>query len=84
MVVRTRINGCSAMASGGRPAALHVTDDTARHLRYTSRAKREADDSLSHRPATRADSDAASLFLWRILREIADPIRKVPPHNAWL
>ena len=64
--------------------ALHVTDDTARHLRYTSRAKREADDSLSHRPATRADSDAASLFLWRILREIADPIRKVPPHNAWL
>jgi hypothetical protein len=36
-------------ASGGRPAALHVTDDTARHLRYTSRAKREADVSLSHR-----------------------------------
>src|SRR6267142_2431764 len=36
-------------ASGGRPAALHVTDDTARHLRYTSRAKREADDLLSHR-----------------------------------
>src|SRR3981189_2577475 len=33
----------------GRPAALHVTDDTARHLRYTSRAKREADVSLSHR-----------------------------------
>src|ERR1700675_1419230 len=31
------------------PAALHVTDDTARHLRYTSRAKREADVSLSHR-----------------------------------
>ena len=29
--------------------ALHVTDDTARHLRYTSRAKREADVSLSHR-----------------------------------
>src|SRR5258708_7359811 len=38
-----------ARASGGRPAALHVTDDTARHLRYTSRAKREADVSLSHR-----------------------------------
>src|SRR5712672_351224 len=36
-------------ANGGRPAALHVTDDTARHLRYTSRAKREADVSLSHR-----------------------------------
>ena len=36
------------MASGGRPAALHVTDDTGRHLRYTSRAKREADVSLSH------------------------------------
>src|SRR6267154_4352671 len=36
-------------ASGGRPAALHVTDDTGRHLRYTSRAKREADVSLSHR-----------------------------------
>ena len=31
------------------PAALHVTDDTARHLRYTSHAKREADVSLSHR-----------------------------------
>src|SRR5258705_12466185 len=31
------------------PAALHVTDETARHLRYTSRAKREADVSLSHR-----------------------------------
>jgi hypothetical protein len=30
-------------ASGGRPAALNVTDDTTRHLRYTSRAKREAD-----------------------------------------
>jgi hypothetical protein len=29
--------------------ALHVTDDTGRHLRYTSRAKREADVSLSHR-----------------------------------
>src|SRR5882757_1792332 len=29
--------------------ALRVTDDTARHLRYTSRAKREADVSLSHR-----------------------------------
>ena len=28
--------------------ALRVTDDTARHLRYTSRAKREADVSLSH------------------------------------
>src|SRR3981189_619530 len=38
-----------ARASGVRPAALHVTDDTARHLRYTSRAKREADVSLSHR-----------------------------------
>ena len=37
------------MASGGKPAALHVTDETARHLRYTSRAKREADVSLSHR-----------------------------------
>jgi hypothetical protein len=37
-------------ASGGRAAALHVTDDTARHLRYTSRAKREADvaHSLHH------------------------------------
>jgi hypothetical protein len=22
--------------------------------------------------------------VWRILREIADPIRKVPPHGAWL
>src|SRR3981189_556986 len=38
-----------ARASGVRPAALHVTDDTGRHLRYTSRAKREADVSLSHR-----------------------------------
>src|SRR5258705_2131422 len=40
-----------ARASGVRrvrPAALHVTDDTGRHLRYTSRAKREADVSLSH------------------------------------
>src|SRR6266853_2026099 len=35
--------------SGGRPAALRVTDDTARHLRYTSRPKREGDVSLSHR-----------------------------------
>src|SRR5260370_28612001 len=39
----------TGLASGGRPAALRVTDDTARHLRYTSRAKREADASLSHR-----------------------------------
>src|SRR5258705_6674955 len=39
----------SAKTPRGRPAALHVTDDTARHLRYTSRAKREADVSLSHR-----------------------------------
>src|SRR6267154_2508773 len=39
----------SAKAPRGRPAALHVTDDTARHLRYTSRAEREADVSLSHR-----------------------------------
>ena len=39
----------TGLASGGMPAALHVTDDTARHLRYTSRAKREADVSLSHR-----------------------------------
>jgi hypothetical protein len=22
--------------------------------------------------------------VYRILREIAEPIRKVPPHNAWL
>jgi len=29
--------------------ALHVTDDTARHMRYASRAKRDADVSLSHR-----------------------------------
>src|SRR3979490_3623609 len=50
------IRGCGSpsapswqRASGGRPAALHVTDDTGRHLRYTSRAKREADVSLSHR-----------------------------------
>src|SRR5260370_25053289 len=50
------IRGCGSpsppswqRASGGRPAALHVTDDTAPHLRYTSRAKREADVSLSHR-----------------------------------
>src|SRR5258708_3743438 len=39
----------SATTPRGRPAALHVTDDTARHLRYPSRAKREADVSLSHR-----------------------------------
>src|SRR5882757_6975068 len=39
----------TGLASGGMPAALHVTDETARHLRYTSRAKREADVSLSHR-----------------------------------
>ena len=51
-----RCSGCGSplapswqRASGGRPVALHVTDDTARHLRYTSRAKREADVSLSHR-----------------------------------
>src|SRR5258707_8839609 len=51
-----RCSGCGSpsapswqRASGGRPAALRVTDDTARHLRYTSRAKREADVSLSHR-----------------------------------
>src|SRR5258708_17161638 len=39
----------TGLASGGMPAALRVTDETARHLRYTSRAKREADVSLSHR-----------------------------------
>ena len=47
-------------ASGGRAAALHVTDDTARHLRYTSRAKREADVSLSHR-CTMAHHDATDV-----------------------
>src|SRR5882757_775386 len=45
----TGVRGWRPRASGGRPASLHVTDDTARHLRYTSRAKREADDLLSHR-----------------------------------
>src|SRR5258707_644037 len=45
----TGVRGWRPRASGGRPAALHVTDDTACHLRYTSRAKREADVSLSHR-----------------------------------
>ena len=39
---------------------LHVTDDTARHLRYTSRAKREADVSLSHR-CTMEHHDATGL-----------------------
>ena len=38
-----------ASASNSLTRDAHVTDDTARHLRYTSRAKREADVSLSHR-----------------------------------
>ena len=38
-----------AKTASAEGRALHVTDDTARHLRYTSRAKREADVSLSHR-----------------------------------
>jgi len=50
----------TGLASGGRPAALRVTDDTARHLRYTSRAKREADVSLSHR-CTMEHHDATGL-----------------------
>ena len=37
-----------ASASNSLTRDAHVTDDTARHLRYTSRAKREADVSLSH------------------------------------
>src|SRR5882757_10168964 len=53
-------------ASGGRPAALHVTDDTARHLRYTSRAKREADVSLSHRcTMEHHDATGVSPTCWR-------------------
>src|SRR5258705_9625057 len=39
-----------ASASNSLTRDAHVTDDTARHLRYTSRAKREADVSLSHSP----------------------------------
>ena len=38
-----------AKTASAEGRALHVTDDTAHHLRYTSRAKREADVSLSHR-----------------------------------
>src|ERR1700704_3486918 len=55
-------------ASGGRPAALHVTDDTARHLRYASRAKREADVSLSHLApwSTTMASSATRWVRWRI------------------
>src|SRR3977135_4179162 len=57
----------SGRASGGRPAALHVTDDTARHMRYASRAKREADVSLSHLApwSTTMASSATRWVRWR-------------------
>src|SRR4030081_1796290 len=41
------VGWCNGATARRRPISLtrdaHVTDDTARHLRYTSRAKREAD-----------------------------------------
>jgi hypothetical protein len=41
----------------------------------------------THRPR-RGGGPLPTLWLYgglhRVLRQIADPIRKVPPHNAWL
>src|SRR5712671_5088513 len=64
-------------ASGGRPAALHVTDDTARHLRYTSRAKREADVSLSHR-CTMEHHDATGVTTPR------QTVKASPHRHKWM
>src|SRR5258708_7111464 len=66
-----------ARASGGRPAALHVTDDTGRHLRYTSRAKREADVSLSHR-CTMEHHDATGVTTPR------QTVKASPHRHKWM
>jgi len=52
-------------ASGGRPAALHVTDDTARHLRYTSRTTPLVTCVTRHAQNAKPTSRCRTVAPWR-------------------
>src|SRR5258705_416866 len=71
-------------ASGGRPAALHVTDDTGRHLRYTSRAKREADVSLSHRCTMEHPVAPWSTTMRRVFHPETNGVKASPHRDKWM
>src|SRR3981189_3252806 len=66
-----------ASASNSLTRDAHVTDDTARHLRYTSRAKREADVSLPHR-CTMARHDATGVTTPR------QTVKASPHRHKWM
>src|SRR5882757_8619156 len=85
------IRGCGSTsapswqrASGGRPAALHVTDDTGRHLRYTSRAKREADVALSHRCTMEHPVAPWSTTMRRVLPPRDKRVKASPHRHKWM
>ena len=71
-------------ACRGRPAALHVTDDTARHLRYTSRAKREADVSLSHRCTMEHPVAPWSTTMRRVFHSETNGVKASPHRHKWM
>src|SRR5258707_3674024 len=73
-----------ARASGGRPAALHVTDDTGRHLRYTSRAKREADVSLSHRCTMEHPVAPWRTMMRRVFHPETNGVKASPHRHKWM
>ncbi len=74
----------TGLASGGRPAALRVTDDTARHLRYTSRAKREADVSLSHRCTMEHPVAPWSTTMRRVFHPETNGVKASPHRLKWM
>src|SRR5712671_3844903 len=80
----TGVRGWRPRASGGRPAALHVTDDTARHLRYTSRAKREADVSLSHRCTMEHPVAPWCTTMRRVLPPRDKRVKASPHRHKWM
>src|SRR6195256_2656602 len=64
--------------------ALHVTDDTARHLRYTSRAKREADVSLSHRCTMEHPVAPWSTTMRRVFHPETNGVKASPHRHKWI
>ena len=64
--------------------ALHVTDDTARHLRYTSRAKREADVSLSHRCTMEHPVAPWSTTMRRVFHPETNGVNASPHRLKWM
>jgi hypothetical protein len=51
---------------------------------YLFRSTSEIYDWCYARDRSRTRSEAMRWSVHRILREIAEPVRKVPPHGAWL